>query len=146
MNIELSSAIRNRFLFVLIGIALIHASIAAPLMVRCVLADGHTALELLGQDPHRQDHPAHLWSWQLGSGPSPLVYCAIPANDCSDLMFDVSAEFRFESYRKLHVSTLSAGISSAFAFDDIAAHSINLACNTAAENSPHTPAITALRI
>jgi len=146
MKYQSDHAIRNRFLFVLIGIALVNALIAAPLMVRCVLADGHTALELLGQDPHRQDHPAHSGNWQLASGPSCLVYCSIHTDDCSDLMLDDSAEFRSENHRQLQASTLSAGINSAFAFDDIAAHALNLPRNTAAENSPHTLSITALRI
>jgi hypothetical protein len=146
MNPKSGCTIRKCFLLVLIAMAIVHASIAAPLLVRCILADGYTALELLGQDPHRQDHPAHSWSWQLGSGPSPLVYCAAHTDDCSDITLDDSAVFRSESHRRLQASNENACIQSAFAVDDIAAYAFDSDRNRSIEYSPHSLTVTALRI
>jgi hypothetical protein len=146
MKFQFAHTIRKRFLLVLIGMALVHAAIATPLMVRCVLADGYTALELLGQDPHRQEHPAHSWGWQAGSSPSPLVYCAIHTDDCSDLTLDDSAVFRSENHRRLRASNENACIQSAFAVDDIAAFSFDSDRNPSTEYSPHSLTVTSLRI
>jgi hypothetical protein len=146
MKFQSGCTIRNRFLLVAIGIALVHASIAAPLMVRCVLTDGYTALELLGQDPHRQEHPAHSWSWQAGSGPSPLVYCAIHTDDCSDLTLDDDAVFRSENHHRLRASNENASIPSAFAVDAITAYTFTSDRNPVTEYSPHSLSVMALRI
>ena len=68
---SLFTTFRNLF-FAAIAISLLSSGIIRPLLVQCTPADGHTTIELFGQDPHHHTHSKH--------------FCEF-SNDASDLSF-----------------------------------------------------------
>jgi hypothetical protein len=87
------------------SILLLHGLVAGPLFVRCILADGQTILEVLGQDPHQQRSPnrsAGARECVLSTG---AAGCADP---CTDMWVDNPGALEISVSRLLRITGADA--------------------------------------